>query len=751
MTTDLQPAFGPRLVCIPVAPDELDLLAMSWPSVSANTSAGTEILCLAMGVDPARVQAVLSQPDRIATILAVQGADPWYALLRELPAHYRMHDLVLLRPGIEVPPQWDARLALATHRQPGAGAAVAMCDSTPCMALLKSTRLAKVDLERVDRLLLAHSLRRDSEIPALLSSCVYLRRAALAAIESQIADQTRMRVGEWCQWLALAFREEGWSTLGCDHVYVLDHAPKRRRKECAAVEALEEVRLIDQAHPLTGLRLAMSELLAQDAVSRPAASLAVQLHITHSWGGGLDYWVTQYCESDRARTNLVLRSIGNWGAFGQRIALYRSATMDQPIRYWDLDYPIRATALAHVQYRAILHEIIAEFGVEAILVSSLIGHALDALTSGLPTVMIAHDYYPFCPAIVIRFGEVCEHCTPERLEHCFAENPHNQFFRNVSSAEWLGLRRRFARLVVEASVRCVVPSPSVARHWQTLAPELPSDAFNLIPHGLDFDPERLPAPVAGQRLRVVILGSLSSQKGRALLDEVWPLIADRVELYLVGCDGGGDTVQGRPGMTLIPRYQHAELRDVLGAIEPEVGLLLSIWPETFSYTLSELWLLGIPVVATDLGSFADRIEDGVNGFLCQPRAEAIAERLLAIEADRTCLAPMRETLTSFRHRSVAEMVAEYHALIPVPEFSAARYLTVPATLSDKLATEHPSKALHVDVRAPFGQVAREFGDYVERKLMMSPRLRAWQKQSLKRALQWMLRMVTAPSRIRRNV
>ncbi len=752
MRSGIQPAPEPRLVCLPVTPEEIDLLALSWASVLKHTTAEADILCLAVGFDVARLHAVLPQSDKIATARATQGTDPWQAVLRGLPPRYRAHDLLLLRPGIEVPQAWDARLALAANRQPSVAAVVPMCDSTPFFALLKPRKHDAIDLERIDRLLLAHSPRHDPEIPTLLSGCAYLKRAALSAIESQIADQAAMSAGEWCQWLALVWREAGLSVLGCDHVYVLDHAPERRRVELADVEALEDVRLINQAHPLTGLRMAIPELLAQhDVPSSPAASLPVQLHITHSWGGGLDYWVTQYCENDRERTNLVLRSIGNWGAFGQRIALYRSAAMDQPIRYWELDYPIRATALAHVQYRAILREIIAEFGVETILVSSLIGHALEALTSGLPTVMIAHDYYPFCPAILIHFGEVCEHCEPERLERCFSYNEQNRFFRNVTTAEWLGLRRRFIRLVAAESIRFVVPSPNVARHWQTLMPELPSDVFNLITHGLDFAPERLPTPASGKRLRVLILGSLAPQKGRTLLEQLWPLIADRVELYLVGCDGSGEAIKGQPGMTLIPRYRHAELRDILGTIQPEVGLLLSVSPETFSYTLSELWLLGIPVVATDLGSFSDRIEDGVSGFLCQPRAQAIAKRLLAIEADRTCLAPMRATLAGFRHRSVAEMIADYHALIPLPEFSAGRYLSAPARLSGAFAADQSTQALHVDVRAPFGQVAREFGDYVERKLMMTPRLKAWQKQSLTRALQWMLRMTTAANRIRRNV
>lgn len=734
MTENIPQPPQRRLVCIPIMRHELGLLASSWLSVVNNTTADTEILLLAVGFDPALLQDIPPPSERIG-IAQAPYEDPWGGALRSLPPGYRRHDLLLLRPGIEVPLDWDARLALSAYRQPGIAATVPMCDSTPSLALLPDRTPDRIALQRLDPLLLNHSPRHDPEIPALFSGCAYLRRAALDAIESAIPAQPRMTPGDWCYWLARAFREQGWNTILCDHVYVLDHAPERCRHEMTVIERLEEVQLLARAHPLSRLRSTMKKLLSEDAVAHPPRNLPVQLHIAHSWGGGLNHWVAQYCKNDRIRRNLVLRATGPWGVFGQRIALYRSSAMDRPLRYWDLDYPIRATALAHVEYRAILREIVAEFGVEAILVSSLIGHALDVLATGLPTVMIAHDYYPFCPAIVIRFGEVCESCEPERLARCFAENEHNVFFRDIAPSDWLSLRRRFAQLMANESIAFVAPSPSVVRHWQTLMPELQGRSFKVIPHGLDFRPARLFAPFARKPLRIVILGSLAPQKGHALLERLWPLIADQVELYLIGCDRSGESFRHWAGITVIPRYQHDELAALLEKIQPELGLLLSVCAETFSYALSELWLMGLPVVATNLGSFADRIEHGVNGFLCPPQAEAIAARLLSIAADRTCLQTIRANLADFRHRSVAEMIADYHALLPVSEFSASRYL-IAASLADSLTLVQTPKTLHIDAQAPFGQVLREFGEYVNRKLLDTPRLKSWQKRSLTSVFGW---------------
>lgn len=745
----------PRVACLPVgADDDMDLLAGTLASLLRHTAPDTRIVVLPFGgIERARLEQTLrDQAETRVSLVDTAGIDtPWQAVLRGLPACHDRHDRLLVRPGTEVLNGWDVRLALAAYGQEPRIAAVApLCDGTPLFALLEAGGGDRIALDDLDRLLLASSRRRNFEIPALFSGCCYLRGAALREIEPRLDAAARDWGWTECWvWLARLFREHGWHAVCCDHVYVRDR-DAGRRTEMRGVEQLEEARQIERAHPLTGLRFAAGDGLRRGALARPAVPerRPVQLHVVNSWGGGLDRWVREYCEHDRERDNLVLRSIGNWGAFGQRIALYRSALMDRPLRHWELEYPIRATAVAHLQYRAILDEVIADFGIEAILVSSLIGHSLDALDSGLPTIFVAHDYYPFCPAVVIHFGEVCERCELPRLERCFAENEHNRFFRNVAAAEWLDLRRRFADLAGADHVSFAAPSESVSRHWRTLVPALAGESFAIIPHGVDFNPGHLPAPPAGDKLRVVMLGSLAPQKGRALLEQIWPRIAAGVELYLIGCGEEGEMFRGWPGVTLIPRYRHEELPAIMAGVAPELGLLLSICPETFSYTLSELWLLGIPVMATAVGSFADRVREGVNGFLCPPRAEAIADELLRIAADRACLEPPRAWLAGFRHRRVDEMVADYHALTPLPAFAAPRYFATPAALGP--TEDAPTRAVYVDARVPFVQVLEEFGDYARQKLLASPRLRSWQKRWLAAWLGYGLRGAKALATARRK-
>ena len=75
-----------------------------------------------------------------------------------------------------------------------------------------------------------------------------------------------------------------------------------------------------------------------------------------------------------------------------------------PLRRLLLAPAIGAIVDRHPGYAQALAELIHSFCIEQLWVSSLIGHALDALRTGLPLRWVAHDYFPFWPALHRDFG-----------------------------------------------------------------------------------------------------------------------------------------------------------------------------------------------------------------------------------------------------------------------------------------------------------------------------------------------------------
>jgi glycosyltransferase involved in cell wall biosynthesis len=357
--------------------------------------------------------------------------------------------------------------------------------------------------------------------------------------------------------------------------------------------------------------------------------------------------------------------------------LYHDIEDAKPLKVWRLAPAIKATVAWHAEYAEILPQILQEHGIERIIVSSLIGHSLDSLRQSASTLFVCHDYYPFCPALNITFGTVCSSCQEPRLAACTRDNPLNRLFTNVPATEWLVLRKEFTASVKDHKVTLIAPSPSVRYYYSQLLPEL-AGLFQVIPHGtpaLDSGPLDLQFE-QDRRLRVLILGRLSPNKGGLLLESLLPELLSFADITLAGCGEHGDNYTENVRITIIPEYERERLPDLIHQSQPDLGLLLSVVPETFSYTLGELQDLAVPVLATRIGSFVDRIEDGVTGFLCPPDTQAILQRLRSLAADRQILAKIHRNLKGLERRSVEDMLQDYARLNPI-RYSARAYFDGP--------------------------------------------------------------------------
>ncbi|MFZ2208455.1 MAG: glycosyltransferase, partial [Porticoccaceae bacterium] len=646
-----------------------------------------------------------------AAVMAVPAGAGFESVLAAVQARFPGRDIAYVRAGADLAPDWVALLASAAAGDDRIGAVAPLCDALALFSPFAGARPGWVDADQVRRWLPRLSRNRVFEIPALLPVCGYFRGAALAVLAAagELTDGGN---------LADRFRARGWSCVACDWVFA---GWPGGRLEVPLPPEDADIREFLSHHPLDALRQTVAAVLSGGAAVVPPAAPAlkpVQLHVTHSWGGGLGRWVRDMCAADAERHNLVLRSSGDWSAFGYRLVLCDAA--GTPLREWLLDFPIRSVAATHYHYRQVLAEVVREFQVDVVIVSSLIGHALDALATGLPTLMVQHDYFPFCPALSIHFGELCARCDGGRLRACFADNPLNRFFADSAPDHWLAIRRRWVELLHAPGVALVAPGAAVLRNLRALAPELALVPSAVVPNGTEPLGALRGEPDAG-RLRLVVLGSLAPQKGAEILRQALPALTEFADVHLLGTGDEGRGFEGLPGVQVVREYQLAELPTRLAAIAPHAGLLLSIVPETFSYTLSELWMLGVPPVATRVGAFADRIEHGRTGWLIEPDAAALVAQLRTLDAERAALTSVRNAITALPGWSRADMVRAYHRLTPLPA-TAGLPGPGPAVAGPERPPRLRSGSLAIDPEAPARQVAADFLDYLLGKVAATRRL-----------------------------
>lgn len=630
-------------------------------------------------------------------------------------------DVLLLNSDTEVANDWLDRIRACAYREADVGTVTPFSNNaTICSypVFCADNPLPEgMTPAAMDAAFARANAGRMVAIPTAVGFCMYIRRACLDAVG--MFDEARFGRGygeenDFCR-RALA---AGWrSVLGGDvFVYHAGSASfggerAERVREAEAVlqrlqpDYLADVHAFIRADPAAPLRRAVEIELARqrraegvrgttsraegNAVGgaggagggvafsflspRAAVVLAgragksIQLHVMHDLAGGIERWCRDFCRADSERINLILKPFCRGHAAGEGLMLFADIDDAEPIGLWVFEKPFEVSAATHPEYAQAIKRIVDDYGVEAILVSSLIGHALDVLDTGLPTVVIAHDYFPACPAINLYYDGVCERCDDARLADCTGHNPDFNPFLLFSAEERIVVRRRWLEIVESCRVTAVVPSRVVWDHLARIFPSLARASWVPIPHGTD----QALAPIAfgdaggKKKLRVVVLGMLSVAKGVRLLADALDRLTEFAEVHLVGTQELGELYMGRPNVHVVTRYALDELQGIVQGIRPHVGLLLSILPETFSYTLTELMQMGVPPVATHLGGFAERVIDGETGFLVAPTADALVARLKEIDGERGMLERVRKNLAGLPRRGAAEMVADYHRLLPL--------------------------------------------------------------------------------------
>jgi hypothetical protein len=225
-------------------------------------------------------------------------------------------------------------------------------------------------------------------------------------------------------------------------------------------------------------------------------------------------------------------------------------------------------------------------------------------------------------------------------------------------------RAEFQQLLAGATQICFPSQRArdvVAKHFD------PSTMrAHVIPHGYDV-PHGTPSNgLAATPLRLALLGAVAHPiKGadsyRALVARTkdlpveWHVFGDVLHL------GFGDALRAAGSEARLHFHGAYAREDVVDRLaESGIGcvVLLSPWPETFSYTLSEALCAGVPAIVSNQGALAERVRESGAGLVVDSIEEAAAtiERLAHDPAE---LEVLGAAARRYRHLSIEEMARAY--------------------------------------------------------------------------------------------
>jgi GT2 family glycosyltransferase/glycosyltransferase involved in cell wall biosynthesis len=573
-----------------------------------------------------------------------------------------VHDVALLNSDTEVPRGWLARLAGHAYSMPRIASVspfsnnATICSYPTIAGGAPAFGLAVTALDEACR---TTNGGRWVEVPTTVGFCMYIRRAALADAGLFDAEAFGRGYGEENDF-CLRATKRGWRhLLACDtFVY---HAGKvsfganagtqHDRNQAVLVGRWPDYQRIVERHvrrdEAGSARFAITAALFRQA-GRP-----VILLISHALGGGVRRQINEIVERLRGHANFLLLE---FTARGYEISVPafpgHSPAVLSPERIDDIVTLLTSACVSRVH----IHHLLGMNGDLRSLIHRL----------GLPFDLTVHDYYAVCPQVNLLpwlDAHYCGEPGPADCNACITNRP-SHGARDITS--W---RREHAWLFLEAE-RVLCPSEDVharlarygcasravvalhehvaAGHWPLIRPRL----------------------ARNEKLRVALLGVLAPQKGAATVAAVVEAAdVSRLSFHLIGYPEQELAEPLRHRLKVTGEYDEAELSSLLAKIDPHVAWFPAQWPETYSFTLSAVIEVGLPIVASCIGAFSERLEGRPHTWLVDPAAPS-KEWLDAFGAVRDALLK-RTKPVSVARADVADFYADEYLQPPPARRSAS--------------------------------------------------------------------------------
>lgn len=440
------------------------------------------------------------------------------------------------------------------------------------------------------------------DIPTGVGFCMYVRRDCIAEVGMFDVDSFGMGYGEENDFCRRALAA-GWRNLHALDVFVAhsggtSFGDAKGPRELAAMQTLRtmhpdyepEVQAFVAADPARSFRQTV------DMARLQASQTPRILSVVHNLGGGTLRHMTELTSIVEQRAIML--------------SLTPGANRDAVLKWVD---PRESLELAFHIPEAFddLVQALKVIGISHIHVHHLLGHGLEILELPqrlqVPYDFTAHDYHVVCPQVSLTYpGQ--GYCGELGVQQCGNCLHLKSAPNNFDIVHWRAVYGGFA---ARAS-HLLVPSRDAARRF---ARYLPMADIRLAPH-TDLDeaslPEPAPALVASRaNLRIVVIGAISAIKGADTLEAVALDAAAAgapLEFHLVGYAYRSLHSQPHASLTVHGPYAEHDLPRLLERLKPDVVWFPALWPETYSYTLSACLKVGVPVVAPDLGAFAERLD-----------------------------------------------------------------------------------------------------------------------------------------------
>ena len=560
-------------------------------------------------------------------------------------------DVILLNSDTQVPPRWLAKLAVAAYSDTATATVTAISNSAGAFSVPNAGETnpvpSSLPIDEISRAISHENSGTHVPTPTGNGFCMYIKRAAIAQVGRLDEGKFPRGYGEENDWCMRASRL-GWRHIVDGSTFVLHKGTAsftESEKNLLGTAALETIeKLYPEYGTLVASFINSPELKAVQAgvrkayaqlESKPqfASKMRVLQVMIDTTGGARQATLDQLKSLEEKYDSFLLLSTT------ADLKLYQQKNGElAPIAEWPLKSRWKVTEFSREDYRAIFYQILVEFDIELIQIQHFLGFTFDlpaiARALHIPVIVSIHDFYLVCPTIHLMDDQkqFCGGTCTEGLGQCWlplAWHDGLPVLKEGYIDEW---RHRVGEALKHIDL-LVAPSSSAKRILQNTYPFLLDTPTEVVEHGVSLDERdaRVEAPQANEKVRILIPGNIDIHKGSRFIQELMRLDrGERIEFHLLGLNGDPEL----KGYVDHGSYDLTEFPERVKAIAPHFAGIFSVCSETYCFTLSEAWAVGLPALVTDVGAPADRVRAHGGGWVLSLEPTQAYVEILEIASDK---------------------------------------------------------------------------------------------------------------------
>lgn len=576
------------------------------------------------------------------------------------------NDVVLLNSDTVVTPNWLDKMAKCAYSEESIATVTPLSNNATLVSvpvgLQRNEIPTNISLKDYSSLVEKIAYNENQYLPTAHGFCMYIKRDVLNTIGYFDEESFGKGYGEENDF---SFRclDYGFKNVLCDNTIIF-HKEKQSFSSAREELVKKHMEILENRYPMYSNRIGL--WCRQFPIKKICENIDYQLNLNnrknilfviHDWSdlsGGTTLHVKDLIDSMRKYYNFHVLTIMNgvykvYSYFENNEKELNLGTIDN---YSVLQF-------YNESYKKMFDNLVTALRIDEVHIHHMLNHFFDIADvlkeRKIYSVITLHDFYSLCPTINMLY-KMEKYCGNMQEKNCGECLKYKTGINNDIIPRWRSVWREFLSKID----KIIVPSNDTKNLINKVYENI---NIEVIPHGVKEINSKY-TPVIENVFNIAFVGVVSIHKGGNVLTKLVSKKTSGIKYHLFGKTEFSSLSKNKSNYINHGSYKRSDLSKLLSESKINLACLLAIWPETYSYTLTECLQNNIPVLTFDIGAIAERVKEHDFGYVIplESSIDDIINKINEIKNNKKEYERKVNNIKKYKVKTIKEMTENYKSI-----------------------------------------------------------------------------------------